>query len=323
VTSPLTPLLLLLVSLAGCTKDDPDLPSAAARAPVEPALQDGDFSKGLAGWDTSGAASSFHFFKDPVAGDRWTVTTCAKVDHCEDITGSISQVFTVPDDAVALRFVIHGGRSHVRLYEGDRVVEDVIGMDDNATRIPVSWDLLEHRGLDLRLAIEDAEKGDWGFISVSGFDVVRDVPSPIENMDFADGLSGWDATGDAPFFSLFRDGLAGGRWTVTTAARSGPHLMDKATGTLSQTLRVPDDAIALRFYVHGGHNAYVRLWDHQVLLASVAGIDSNSVRVPVSWDMVPHRGNVVRLAIEDPSADLNWGFIGTSGFDLITSRNGP
>ena len=317
------PAAVLALLLAACVANDETAGRAAPLPLADPALKNGDFAKGTSGWDLTGAAPSFRVFKDPVVGERYTLTTFVENENGERATGTVSQAFTVPDDAVALRFVLHGGQAHVRLYEGDKILEDAIGMNDNATRIPVSWEMFAYRGLRLRLAIEDTEAGDWGFVSVSGFDLMRDVPAPIENMDFSDGIAGWEATGDAAFFSVFRDGLAGGRWTVTTAARSGPHLMDKATGTLSQVFKVPDDAVALRFFVHGGRKAYVRLWDRQVLLASVTGVDSNSVRVPVSWDLVPHRGNVVRLSIEDPSVESGWGFIGSSGFDVVTLRNGP
>jgi hypothetical protein len=42
----------------------------------------------------------------------------------------------------------------------------------------------------------------------------------------------------------------------------------------------------------------------------------------VSWDLVAHRGKMLKLAIED-TVTGSWGYIGASGFDLITAFNGP
>lgn len=289
-----------------------------------PALVNGDFAQGLEGWRATGDGARFHVFVDAAGDGRRAVTTFTedgKVDA--DAVGTISQVFTVPEDAVALRFLVHGGRSRVRLYEQGAVVEEATGVDDNALRVPVSWDLLSRRGQILRLSIEDAERGSWGFVSVSGFDVIRDRPSPLTNGDFADGLNGWTQTGDAAHFNVFRDPLAGGRGSVSTAARRGPRQLDLAVGTLAQDFVVPDDAIALRFLVHGGRTASVRLLSGDELLHHASGVDSNGVYVPVSWDLQPHVGKTLSLAIHDPVHAGVWAFVGTTGFDVVTQANGP
>jgi len=46
-------------------------------------------------------------------------------------------------------------------------------------------------------------------------------------------------------------------------------------------------------------------------------------RVLVSWPLQAQRGKSVRLEIMDDSSLPPFGYIGTTGFDLITSYNGP
>ncbi len=108
---------------------------------------------------------------------------------------------------------------------------------------------------------------------------------------------------------------------MSTALREKGRV-DAATGRLYQAFTVPPDALSLRFFVHGGGNAAVRLWEEDMVVYEVAGPDDNDVRTPVSWDLVSLRGHRVRLSIEDPVAKGPLGFIGTTGFDLITPRNG-
>jgi hypothetical protein len=43
----------------------------------------------------------------------------------------------------------------------------------------------------------------------------------------------------------------------------------------------------------------------------------------VSWNLEPHRGAMLKISIEDYSQVTPYGYIGTTGFDVITSYNGP
>lgn len=308
--------------LVACSTQAPD--AAPRRPAATAALVNGSFARRLEGWETSGDGRTFQLFEDPVSG-RTALTTFTGGADGSAAKGVVAQAFTVPDDAVALRFLVHGGRSHVRLYDATgSVVEQAIGMNDNTVRIPVSWELLSLRDTTVRLAIEDEQEGPWGFVSVSGFDVLRDRPCALANGDFSDGLNGWDRAGDAGSFHVFRDELVGGRMSVTTASRDGPRDLDAAIGRLSQGFLVPDDGVALRFFVHGGRRAFVRLRDEAGgLIRQAAGEDSNTVRVPVSWDLAAHAGRRLVLTIEDDVAEGPWGFVGCSSFDLVTLSNGP
>jgi hypothetical protein len=59
-----------------------------------------------------------------------------------------------------------------------------------------------------------------------------------------------------------------------------------------------------------------------VTLARYATNDSDAIKVAVSWDLVPYRGKTVRLSLDDAAANI-YGYITSTGFDLITSFNGP
>jgi hypothetical protein len=233
--------------------------------------------------------------------------------------GTVSRSFTVPGDGLALRFAIHGGRSRVLLQEGDRSIYAVSAADSNEHYVPVSWDLVPHRGREVTLAIVDEEGAEgWGFIGVSGFDLVRAGESPLKNPLFEQGLVDWDATGDASQFNRFRDPNYGNVWSISTAPAAGERTGDAATGSLSQQFVVPADGSALRFVVHGGSRGRVVMSSHHRTICEVVGPDSNEVRVPASCDLRPVRGQEVTLAIEDTQATPSWAFITVSGFDLLT-----
>jgi hypothetical protein len=59
------------------------------------------------------------------------------------------------------------------------------------------------------------------------------------------------------------------------------------------------------------------------LLHSAHALDDNQRKLPVSWDLTLYRGKTLRLSIIDNLANDQWDFIGCSGFDVITSYNGP
>lgn len=191
------------------------------------------------------------------------------------------------------------------------------------------------------LSIDDDLDGEgWNFVSVLGFDVVRDVPGPLRNPQFRELLDGWDQSGDASHFHLFDDfnyNVVGEDDTVQGAPEYGtrksvtsyvydsaaPHTNDAAAGILSQRFVVPVDAIALRFNVHGGRLGRIELRDGTQRLQTASGVDDNNVKLPVSWDLKPYRGRTLELSLVDDTVSGTWTFVSSSGFDLITSYNGP
>lgn len=301
------------------------------------ALVNGMFKDGLRGWSTSGDGGRFPTWYTPGGGGQ--VSTW--IDPTGDaIKGTISQNFVVPSDALALRFRVTGGHAHVVLSDasGNRL-GDVIGRDSNDLVVPVSWDLTAQRGKTLILSIQDnLDQNGWNFVTVQGFEVVRDASGPLVNSQFADGLNGWDATGDGQYFFLFDDSdyatgtddtstpqpQYGTRRSVSTYGRDMRGTQADATvGTLSQRFVVPPDALTLRCNVSGGKAARVALYDGSMVLYSQTGNNTNIVKTPVAWDLTPFVGKTLRVAIEDMASEPSWNFVGVSGFDLITSYNGP
>jgi hypothetical protein len=310
-----------------------------AGACIHAALVNGDFSRGLMGWTTSGDAANFLVAEDLSNDSRPSLTTWVESQPGggERALGSVSQQFVVPDDALAIRFNVFGGHAHVRLRDAKSVIAEVTGLDSNDRHVPVSWDLSARRGQTLNVSIDDDLS--QSFVAVTGFDVIRDIPSPIANAQFDTGnFAGWDLTGDAMYFNPFEDfnlgspppqttGVAayGRRYSVSSYALApgAPRLGPSAVGTLTQSFVVPMDAVALRFNVHGGKTGIVGLYEESSLLHSARALNDNDRKVPMSWDLTLHRGKTLRLSIIDSLADDQWDFLGCSGFDLITSYNGP
>jgi hypothetical protein len=308
------------------------------------ALVNGSFSQGFRGWDLTGDAANFIIGADPNHNRPFLTTWINMPNGNGDIPrGSVSQRFTVPADALALRFLVSGGHAFIRLRDDSRnVLQEVTGADTNDVLTPVSWDLTAYRGRNLIVAIEDdLDTGGWSFVQVLGFDVIRDVDAPLRNSQFLAALDHWDLTGDARYFSIWDDNqffrkvgenmfepapAYGLRRSISSFVHdtTAPNQSDAATGTVSQRFLVPADAVALRFNVHGGRLGRVELREGSNRLYLATGADDNNVKVPVSWDLTGHRGKMLELAvIDDRGADTGWTFIGTTGFDLITSYNGP
>jgi hypothetical protein len=309
------------------------------------ALVNGDFHDDLRGWTASGQALRFSLGTDKDANARRYLSTWdvqAGELAGEYIKGTLSQVFSVPADASALRFWVFGGHAHVRLRDAaGTILEDVIGRDSNDLHVPVSWDLSKRRGQMLTLAIED-ELSDvgWSFVNVNGFDVIREGGGGgLVNAQLNAGFSGWELSGDAHYFNVFEDhnfvlvdrdqgnlpqAAYGVRQSVSTYVRdtTSAQVEDAATGALAQLFTVPEDATALRFNVSGGRAARVYLAEGNTQLYAISGNNDASLKRCVSWNLTAHRGQSLRLVIED-QATGPYGFIGTSGFDLITSYNGP
>jgi hypothetical protein len=86
---------------------------------------------------------------------------------------------------------------------------------------------------------------------------------------------------------------------------------------------VPNDAIAIRFVIHGGRGGSVNLYRGDQRIETVTGSNTDAHKLPVSWNLEPHRGAMLKIAIEDYSQMTPYGYIGTTGFDVITSYNGP
>lgn len=127
----------------------------------------------------------------------------------------------------------------------------------------------------------------------------------LVNGDFSQGLSGWNASGDA--FAVF-DGPGGKRHVTTYVGGDG------TVGQLWQDFTIDATTSELRFSVHGGDARVLLVKGDEVVRATQAR-RSNDQIVPVVWNLESLRGETVRLVIDD-SLRGPWGFVSVSGFEL-------
>jgi hypothetical protein len=218
------------------------------------------------------------------------------------------------------------------------VLERVTGTEADDRRVPVSWDLSNRRGQMLTVAIQDdlATDARWSYVSSTGFDVIRAVPSALVNPDFSRELSGWEASGDGLNFNVYNDWNYGSPdlWQEEAYGRrvsvssyvyrpGSPRLGSSAVGTLSQTFTVPADASALRFNLCGGNRGHAALYDGATQLYLKAAGNEDTLKVPVSWDLTPYRGKALRVQLVDEISTGTYGYIAFSSLDIITASNGP
>ncbi len=299
---------------------------------VTAALVNGDFSEGTTGWDVSGDGAAFVIQPGETSGDRSVLSTSPTMDGRGGATrGAIAQTFVVPSDALALRFAIGGGAAFVRLKNADgAVIEQCTGRSSSSV-VPVSWNLQTLRGQRVTIAIEDElDSGDWAYVRVSGFDVIRDVDGPLRNSQWLKRFESWETTGDGRYWNLWDDEFVfgeeeyGGQRSLSSYSRDreATNMYEASRGTVSQTFKVPPDAKALRFILCGGTEANVTLKDGDKVLFRGTGGNSDFTRLPHSWPLEAHRGKLLRLTIDDQVSGI-LGYLGVSGFDLITSYNGP
>jgi hypothetical protein len=154
----------------------------------------------------------------------------------------------------------------------------------------------------------------------------RNVPAPtIVNGDFRDGLRGWrflpfEFNGRSPFHAV----SAKGRTYATSFDHGGAG--DAGRGMLYQDFTPNLRTCSLEFRVHGGHAtragfqagqvASVRLYHREEVVRETFGLDRNDRDVTAQWNLVEFRGEPLRLAIFDNTADP-WGFISATAFRLV------
>lgn len=89
------------------------------------------------------------------------------------VRGRLAQEFTVPQDAVALRGLVHGGTESIRLVRGDEVLRATRGPRTNDRELELRWNLELLRGETVRLEIVDGSTAPWGFVTVRGLELLR------------------------------------------------------------------------------------------------------------------------------------------------------
>ena len=140
--------------------------ASAAPAPVLDAGLPTPVLHGLsdsAQWQANGDGFGFFTTAD---GALMVSTYGAKGDAT---TGTLSQTFTLDDQARELTFWISGGDAHVLLWDGDDVVRSSTGHRTNDVETLVRWRLKNLRGKTLRLEVSDDLTTPWGFVAARDF----------------------------------------------------------------------------------------------------------------------------------------------------------
>jgi hypothetical protein len=146
-------------------------------------------------------------------------------------------------------------------------------------------------------------------VSTDGTVVGKPNPSlpfttALVNGDFARGTTaGWTSSGDP--FTVLR--ASDGSWRVTTS----PASQRTAVGSLSQELTVDDKVKEVRFALHGGTNASVRLYRRGDLVRETTGRDDDQ-DLAVAWNLEDFRGETLKLVIRN--ADQPKNALTVSGF---------
>jgi hypothetical protein len=129
----------------------------------------------------------------------------------------------------------------------------------------------------------------------------------LVNPSFATGdFTGWQVTGDS--FVVFPHN---GTNAVTSYT---PAKGDATVGRLSQSFVVDATTSELDFKIHGG-DGRVTLWRGNELLRSSRARRNNDVETEVHWNISNHRGETLRVVIEDDLTST-WGFVGARDFTL-------
>lgn len=120
------------------------------------------------GWRREGDAFAVHERDD---GVRYVCTwTTPRGDA---VQGRLWQEFVVPENARELRGVVWGGDRAVQLWCGDERVRATRGLRSNDVDVRFRWRLDAFRGRRVRLEIVDDATAPWGFVSVSGLELVE------------------------------------------------------------------------------------------------------------------------------------------------------
>lgn len=155
-------LMRTALGVNGATWSPPPRGAGLPRA----ALVNGSFAAGLSGWQASGDA--FVTFTGADGKPRLTTFVSPAGDA---VVGKLWQDFTVDAATSLLKFTIHGGDAEVQLWRGADKVRATRGRRANTPETAVEWRLEEFRGQSVRLQIDDALSGAWGFVGVSGFEL--------------------------------------------------------------------------------------------------------------------------------------------------------
>jgi hypothetical protein len=157
------------------------------------------------------------------------------------------------------------------------------------------------------------------FISPKEFGAItaaKQAGRRLENGDFHDGLTGWNAEDAGGAFRVFR---GGDKMMITSYGSK----QDASQGRIYQCFAVPDVPAELKFFVHGGQDPqalYVALWARERLIHRVTGKNSNEP-FEARWGLSGLKGQVVTLEIRDEKAGA-WGFIGAHGFEVLETKKG-
>ncbi|MBN1655304.1 MAG: DUF4185 domain-containing protein [Deltaproteobacteria bacterium] len=145
----------------------------ASYSPPEPvldppdALQNPDWSEGLAGWNLLYGA--FYLYQLPT---EMGITTYGIEGSGSGNFGMLTQSFRVDPGITSLSFNTVGGYSQVQLWYDGEMYRTSRGRDSLDITVPVRWNIEEFQGRTVEIRIVDNEldpNDPWGFITVGGF----------------------------------------------------------------------------------------------------------------------------------------------------------
>jgi hypothetical protein len=311
--------------------------STSLKHPV--GIKNGDFADGLTGWSVEGDTIDFRVFSTP--GTRVMAMTTAPEPKYFSRKGRVYQSFVVPDKAERLECYLHGsssGSTYVAIKDEARTVWKQSGPNQQ-TCVKYSCDITALRGKTVTFEIVDDNAGAYGYIGIERIRIVesadntpdgtRSVPAgvagtvndvktkvaeDITNGDFKDGLNGWVLEGGAANFLTFKQGAD---MALTTHGKN----QRADTGRMSQSFKVPSDAVSLYFYIHGckGPDTFVAIL-HAGKMIQRADAPQANTPVLVRWDLKSLRGEIISLEIVDRTPGF---YIGAHGFEIVRESRTP
>ncbi|MFM9960132.1 MAG: SUMF1/EgtB/PvdO family nonheme iron enzyme [Planctomycetaceae bacterium] len=156
------------------TVPEAEIAVAAEAAKTARPLTNGDFKRGLEGWEIEGGAKEFQ----TVTVEKETSLTTYGRNRDAD-TGRLYQCFQVPADATDLQFSIHGGSDlqtlRLALWNGPQLYRHTAARDDHLL-FQYRWNVVPLRGKVVTLEIGDNSTAAWGCIGVQGISLISQKP---------------------------------------------------------------------------------------------------------------------------------------------------
>jgi hypothetical protein len=334
-----------------------------------PALVNGGFTLGNTnGWTASGG--SFLVLQD-TANSFGQCTTKSGTKYCPylvdsrgagvstALTGTLSQTFTMPNDAFRIWVGVGGSGSVSVALVQPGSPDTTVASCAPPSGLPATslgeciLPAAAYAGQTMKLVISDSDSAS-GYIVVTGFDVLRGQQATYMSTQNPSGATSF--VNSPGFYNTANFGA----WTISDpfasttsiAGKTDPvyvqHAnsqyewslntwdisMDPPEGIVTQCVTLPAASLkpGLRFgMIGGGNGQYVRVYDSCTItsgmpagnkVAEAVGPSSNGYVYGFDWDLSPWGGTSVLLSIED-TASCCWGWFYVKEFHTTSTLSGP